>query len=150
MTISGSGLYVATEVDIKDATQLQANYVGGANKAAIFTNGLTPNFDTDQSYGVAPYNANELAGTGYTAGGQVLAGQAFGLFTAGVIRYTHNPITWNPATWGTVNGARALVYYLDALSPKRLYFLWDFGQDHDAGGIFTVTPPPEGCYQIHI
>jgi len=149
MAVIGSGLYVATEVDIKDATQLAANYVTGANKGAIFTNVLTPNFDTDQSYAVAPYAANELpTAGGYTAGGKLLPGQTFGLLSTGIISYSFTPLSWNPATWGAI--ARCLVCYLDPLAPKRVYFLWDFGQDYDAGGIFTITPPPEGAYQIHV
>ena len=44
-------------------------------KCALFTDSITGtfNFDTNTAYNVSPWNANEVSGTGYTAGGATLA-----------------------------------------------------------------------------
>lgn len=48
------------------------NLTADALKYALFTNAYTPNFDTDTTY--AGISANEVSGTGYTAGGATVSG----------------------------------------------------------------------------
>ena len=76
MAVTVSGLYVATFADVLDTTQLAVDLDLETHKGALFNNSITPNFVTDTAFGVAPYNANEVFGTGWATGGVVLTGQA--------------------------------------------------------------------------
>ena len=69
MAVTASGLYVANLVDALDASQLAFDLSLDTHKLALFNNSITPNFTTDTAYGVAPYDANEVSGTGWAAAG---------------------------------------------------------------------------------
>ena len=71
MAITASGLYVSTFIAALDTTQLALNLDLETHKIALFDT-VTPNFSTDTAYGVAPYNANEITGTNWAAGGVAL------------------------------------------------------------------------------
>src|SRR5512139_2039189 len=77
MAITASGLYVATFVDVLDTTQLAIDLDLETHKGVLFTNSITPNFTTDTAYGVTPYDANEVTGTNWAAGGVALTGTTF-------------------------------------------------------------------------
>ena len=74
MTIAGSGLFVATLRDVLDTTQLALDLDLETHKGALFSNTVTPDYTADTAYGVAPYNANEVTGTNWAAGGVALTG----------------------------------------------------------------------------
>src|SRR5687767_3894515 len=77
MAITVSGLYVATFVDALDTTQLALDLDLETHKLALFAESITPNFTTDTAYGVSPYDANEVTGTNWAAGGVALTGTTF-------------------------------------------------------------------------
>ncbi|WP_327587032.1 hypothetical protein OHA25_08475 [Nonomuraea sp. NBC_00507] len=72
MAWSASGLFVATHVDQWDVTNLAIDLGAEDGKLALWGSAVTPNFTTDTAYGVAPWNAGESSGAGYTAGGPTL------------------------------------------------------------------------------
>ena len=78
MAVTNSGLFLVTWIDIVDATQLAIDLSLATHKVALFNNTITPNFSTDTAYGAAPYNANEVSGTGWAAGGVLLSAAAAG------------------------------------------------------------------------
>jgi hypothetical protein len=112
------------EADLNEATKI---------KVMLTTSTYTPNQDThDYKDDVT----NEVTGTGYTAGGAVVA--TLSLTT------TLNVLTLDGAdtTWGTstITARRAVCYYTtgtDGTSP--LLFWIDFGEDKaSSGGDFTI------------
>lgn len=116
----------------------------------MFTNTLTPNFSTDTAYGVAPYNANEVSGTGYTAGGVLLTGTTVAESPTGTLKFDASDVSW---TTSTIANARCALIYADALAGNNAIVLINFGADYStsagtfsiqwaSGGIFTIDLTP--------
>jgi hypothetical protein len=80
--------------------------------------------------------ANEITGTGYTAGGKVLAPTVPGLDSANnTAFFSFANVVWTPAVF-TARGA--LVYNS---TTGAACFVLDFGSDKTATSTFTVTFP---------
>jgi hypothetical protein len=116
-------------------------------KVMLVTSSYTPNQDTDDFINDA--SANEVSGTGYTAGGQALANKAVtadntdneGVFDADDASWTSSTIT-----------ARGAVLYKDtgtpSTSPVICYI--DFGADKvSSGGTFTISWNAEGILNLN-
>lgn len=79
--------------------------------------------------------ANEITGTGYSAGGVVLTGAT--VLTSGTTAYVDfNDAVWNPAAF-TARGA--LIY--NASKGNKSIAVLDFGSDKTATTSFTVQMP---------
>lgn len=147
MAVSGSGLFCATFVDVLDATQLAVDLSLTTNKWALFTNTITPNFTTDTAYGVAPYNANEISGTGYTAGGTVVASPTL-TASAGIMTFDQADTSWASST---ITSARCALLYADALAGNNAICLVDFGADYStSNGTFQITWNASGVFTIDL
>jgi len=149
MAISGSGLYVATLQDVLDTTQLALDLDLETHKGALFSNSITPNYTTDTAYGVAPYNANEVTGTNWAAGGVALVGTGLSA-SGGVLTFDGTDVS---VASTTISAARGYQLYADALGGNNAILLVDFGADYAtsngtfaivwaAGGIFTLDLVP--------
>jgi hypothetical protein len=152
MAITASGLYVVTWRRPFDGTDLVIDFVNDTVKGALFTNSVTnPNFSTDTAYGAAPYNANEVTGTGYTAGGVTLAGKTVTESPTGTLMFDANDLAWTGATF---SGARGLLIWDDTLaSPTAdpVLCLVNFGADFGVtSGTFTVQLASGGIWTIDI
>lgn len=144
MAITASGLFVATFVDVLDATQLALDLDLETHKVAMFTNSITPNFSTDTAYGVAPYNANEVSGTGYSAGGVALTITALSESPAGTIMYDAADVSWSTST---ITAARGALLYADALAGNNAILLVNFGADYStSAGTFTIQWATTGIF----
>lgn len=126
MTITNSGMFLPTWIDILDTTQLAINLDLTSHKVALFTDTLTPNYSTDTAYAVSPYNANEVSGTGYTAGGVALAGTVVS-DVAGTLKWDANDVQW---TTSTITGAKGALIYADALAGKNAIVLVTLGTSY--------------------
>ncbi len=148
MAVTKSGLFVLTWIDIVDTTQLAVDLDLETHKLAMFTNSITPNFSTDTAYGVAPYNANEVSGTGYTAGGTVLT-------TTTVTESPTESLMWDAAdpswTTSTITNARCGLAYADALAGNNAICLINFGADYSTvAGTFAVVWNSAGILAIDL
>jgi hypothetical protein len=136
MAVTASGLFVATFVDALDTTQLAIDLDLETHKGALFSNTITPNFTTDTAYGVAPYNANEVTGTNWAAGGVLLTGTTF-LASAGTAIFDANDVS---VAATTLTGARCYQLYADALAGNNAILLVDFTADYaTVNGTFAIT-----------
>lgn len=148
MTLTASGLFAATFVDVFDVTQLAVDLDSETQmKVALFTNSTTtPNFTTNTAYGVAPFDANEVTGTGYTAGGATLVTTTF-TASANVATFDAADATWAAST---ITGARGALVYCDGLAGNNALVLVTLGADYStsngslvvqwsASGIFNFT-----------
>ena len=79
---------------------------------------------------------NEVVGTGYVAGGQLLTGVTIGTSADGVVYVNFNNVVWNPATF-TARGA--LIY--NTTQSNASVAVLDFGADKTCSNTFTVTMP---------
>ena len=61
MAVTASGLFLTTWADVLDTSQLALDLDLETHKGALFSNSITPNFNTDTAYAAAPYNANEVS-----------------------------------------------------------------------------------------
>lgn len=149
MAITASGLYIATFMDVLDTTQLALDLDLETHKVAMFTNTLTaPNFSTDTAYGVAPYNANEVTGTGYTVGGATLTGTALTDSPAGTLKYDATDTSW---TTSTISNARGALIYADALAGNNAIVFINFGADYSTvAGTFTIQYAAAGIFTIDL
>lgn len=144
MAVTASGLFVATWTDVLDTTQLAIDLDLETHKVAMFTNTITPNFSTDTAYAVAPYNANEVSGTGYTAGGTVLTTTALSESPTGSIMYDAADTSWAAST---ITNARCALIYADALAGNNALVLVNFGADYStSSGTFTIQWAAAGIF----
>ena len=112
MAITVSGLYAATFMDVLDTTQLALDLDLETHKIALFTT-LTPNFTTDTAYGVTPYDANEVSGAGWAAGGVALTSTALSIETGSVLTWDATNVSETTTTLADSEGG---LIYADALA----------------------------------
>lgn len=145
MAVTDSGLFVLTFIDVLDTTQLAVDLDLETHKVALFTNSITPNFSTDTAYGVAPYNANEIAnGGGYTTGGVALTSTALSESPTGSIMWDAADSSW---TSSTITSARCCLIYGDALAGNNAFCLVDFNADFSTNnGTFLITWAATGIF----
>src|SRR5690349_16890153 len=98
MAVTVSGLFLPTWIDILDTTQLAIDLDLETHKVAMFTNSITPNFSSDTAYGASPYNANEVSGTGYSAGGTALTTTAVSESPTGTLKWDADDTSWSSST----------------------------------------------------
>lgn len=144
MAVTASGLYVPTWRDVLDLTQLAIDLDAETHKAAMFTNTITPNFSTDTAYGVAPYNANEVSGTGYAAGGNALTGTTLTESPAGTLMFDAADVSWAASS---ISLARCALVYADANVGNEAIVLVNFGADYSTNnGTFTIQWSASGVF----
>lgn len=139
MTFTASGGFGLNLKDIFDNVTAM-DWPTDAWKAALFTNTLTtPNYNTATAYNVAPFNANEVTGTGYTAGGLALASKTLAVASQ-VLTFDLADTAWTSATISNIRGA--LIYDTTIASPTNLPALLGvtFGADFSVtSGTFTIV-----------
>ena len=93
----------------------------------------TANADLNEDTTV--YSAtNEVSGTGYTAGGQVMTGVA--ISSSGYVAY----VNWSNVSWTAALTARCALIYNVTQGNKSIAVL-DFGADKTSTTTFTITMP---------
>lgn len=148
MAVTVSGLFLPTWIDILDASQLAIDLSLTTNKIAMFTNSITPSFSADTAYAVSPYNANEVSGTGYTAGGAVVASPTVTESPTGTLMYDLADTSWATST---ITNARCALLYSNALTPKAAIALVNFGADYSTvAGTFTIQYAAGGLLTIDL
>lgn len=148
MAITASGLFVPTFLDALDTTQLALDLDLDTHRIALFSNTVTPNFSTDTAYGVAPYNANEVTGTNWAAGGVLLGTATLTESPAGSLMFDAADISVASATF---TGARGGLIYADALAGNNAICLVNFGADYSPNnGTFSITWAATGIFAIDI
>ena len=115
-------------------------------KVALFTSSYTPNIDTDNDF--ADISANEISGTGYTAGGATLANKSVTADTTddeGV--FDADDVTWSTAT---ITARYAVVYKSTGTPANDLLICYvDFGSNQSSSASdFTIQWNAEGIVNI--
>ncbi len=146
MAFPASALAVATFLDVLDTTQLALDLDLETHRVALYTNTITgTDLTVDTAYAVAPWNANEVVGTGYTAGGNLLTGTTWLHTGSGVTVWDATDPSWASATIT----ARGALYYADALAGNNIIMAQTFGADIvSTGGTFLITLAAGGLYSI--
>jgi hypothetical protein len=148
MAVTVPGLFFATFRDILDTTNLNVDLEVDTNRLALFTNSITPNYSTDTAYGVAPYNANEVAnGNGYTTGGELITGTTVTESPTGTLMWDASDVQWTSATFT----ARAALAYAAPLAGDNAIVLIDFDNDYPVtAGTFLIQWASGGIFNIDL
>jgi hypothetical protein len=88
-------------------------------------------------------STDEVSGTGYTAGGQILTGVS--ISSSGYIAY----VNWDNVTWNAALTARCALIYNVTQGNKSVAVL-DFGADKTSTTTFTITMPANTSTQALI
>jgi hypothetical protein len=146
VAITASGLYYTTIRDaLTNAIALDLDLE--THKGALFNNSITPNFDTDTAYGVAPYNANEVTGTNWAAGGVALTGTTLSV-SAGTLVFDATDVS---VASTTLTNARGYLLYADALAGNNAIVLVNFGADYStSNGTFAITWNASGIFTVDL
>ena len=143
----GSKICLATLAEIIDTTQLAFTPLGpDVIKAGCFTGTVTDDAETFTAYGVAPFNANEISGGGYTAGGATLGSKSWAIQSGtGKIRWNTGPISI-----ANVSGlVRWMLHYDDTLAGNNAWYAGDFGSEYTlTAETLNVTPDTNGWFRI--
>jgi hypothetical protein len=143
-----SGLFFPTWRDILDTTQLAIDLDLDTHKVALFTASVTPDYSADTAYGVSPWDANEVSGTGYTAGGVVITGTAVDESPTGTLRWDGTDVQW---TSSTITNARYALTYADALAGNNAIVNTDLGTNYSTqNGTFLITWASGGILTIDL
>lgn len=148
MAVTASGLFVSTWIDILDTTQLAVDLDLETHKIALFSDTITPNFSTDTAYGVAPYNANEVSGTGWAAGGVALTTTTVTESPTGTLMWDATDVS---ETSTTLTNAMCGLVYADALAGNNAIVLVDFVTAvSTVAGTLTITWAAGGIFNIDL
>jgi hypothetical protein len=98
-------------------------------KIALYTGNANLNEDT-----TVYSTSNEVSGTGYTAGGEIMTGVA--ISSSGYVAYAN----WNNVSWTAALTARCALIYNASKGNKSVAVL-DFGSDKTSTTTFTITMP---------
>jgi len=135
-----SGMYATNFMKVFDATQLAMALLADTVKIAMYTNAIAAmSYYTDVAQTAAPYNANEVSGTGYTAGGYTLANKTITQSPNGtmMIDNTVDP-NWS-ITGSFATAARGAVVYDTTIAANGLVCAITFGADFNVtNGTFTI------------
>lgn len=142
MAVTASGLYSLTFRDTLKQT-LTLDLTAATHKVAMYTNSITPNFDTDVGYTTAPYTSNEVTGTAYTVGGATLVTPTL-VVSSGSLVFDAADTSWASST---IANARCALIYANALTNKNNICLINFGGDYSTNnGTFTLQWNASGIF----
>jgi len=151
MAVTASGLFVSTFIDVLDTTQLALDLDLETHKIALFSDTVSPNFSTNTAYGVTPYDANEVSGTGWAAGGVALTSTVFTEAVTGSAVFDAADVS--EATT-TLTSAMCGLIYADALVGNNAICLVDFVTAvSTVAGTLTITwtaPGSGGIFNIDL
>lgn len=130
---------------ITKAFNEEIDWTADTIKVALVSSSYTPNQDTHDYWD--DVSANEVSGTGYTAGGATLANCTVG-YTAGtnVTKFDADDVSW---TSSTITARYAVIY--DSTpgsgSTNPLIAYVDFGSDQSSSsGTFSITWSASGIF----
>lgn len=141
MAITASGLFGLTlEKCLNNGAAL--NLEAEDNKVAMITDSATPDFTTHDFWN--DLSANEVSGTGYTAGGVAYTSTEITL-SGGVLTYDAADVSWASST---ITSAMAAVGYAAAVT-NELIFLSDFvTAASTTAGTFTIQWNASGIFTL--
>lgn len=142
MAITASGLFGLTIEKMFNNTaaiDLEAE----DNKVAMITDSATPDFTLHDFW--ADLSANEVSGTGYTAGGVAYTSTELTI-SGGVLTYDAADVSWATST---ITSAMAAVGYADSVASDPLIFLSDFvTAASTTAGTFTIQWNASGIFTL--
>jgi hypothetical protein len=151
MTVTASGLFIATFMDALDTTQLALDLDLETHKGALYANTITPNFsDTaaNAAFGAGAFASGEVTGTNWPTGGVALVGTTLADSPAGTLMLDATDVS---VAGTTLTGARCYLLYADALAGNNAIVLVNFGADFaTVNGTFGIQWAAGGYANIDL
>lgn len=145
MAVSSGVVFLTLEKMLNNGAALSLE--AEDNKGALFTDTVVPNFATDTAYGAAPYNANEVTGTGWSAGGVALTGTE--ITTTGSVLLKFDATDVSEAST-TLTNAEGYLLYAAAVA-NEAFMLIDLGAAYSTvNGTFAITWHADGILTIDL
>lgn len=154
MAWSASGFFRQTMADNLSGTVV-LNLDAESHKTALYGNSVTPDYDaiaTAAKYGTGGTwtTANEVTGTGYTAGGALLTSTTVTVPSTGVVMWDAADVAWSSATFSGVYGC---LVYADAMTTpvadQAILGIYFGGTAYAVtAGTFTVQWAANGLYRV--
>lgn len=140
-----SGLYGPTLRDILDASALPVDLVSDTVKYQFVSNTYTPDFNTHAS---ELDITNEVTGTGYTSGGEALAGKSIAIAT-GTLTFDATDVSLATTTLSNVRGVVLFDDTVTTPTADPLVCAVNFGADYTtSAGTFAITWNASGIFTI--
>ncbi|MBF8186314.1 hypothetical protein ITP53_11250 [Nonomuraea sp. K274] len=139
-----SGVYLPTFEDILE-TALTLSWDAEDHQAALYnsTRASAADYNNDTAYSTT----NEIVGTGYDAGGEIVEGTAFTRPGAGVMRFSSNAFQWEEST---LSGVAHIDVYAAAVAGDPLMFGVTISPVNTADGTLLVTPHSNGLVMFDL
>lgn len=135
---------------LKDLASHSVDWLGGTVHVALVTNVYVPNQDTDHFWSTP--QANEVAGTGYTAAGVTLGTKTITYdATTNEVRLSAANVSWTTASFTARYAVVFLQVGADMTTPGDDILLGyvDFGADETvSAGTFSITWDATGVLKI--
>lgn len=155
MAWSASGAFRQYFADVHNNVAFSANphLDLETHKVALYNNSITPDFDAtaaNTAYNAGQWAvANEITGTGYSAGGTVLTSTAVTTVAGGIVMWDAADTAWTTATISNVYGC---LIYADALtSPvadQGIMAVYFGGAFQVTAGTFTIQWHANGLLRV--
>jgi len=152
MAWSASGGFRQTFADDL-ANTIALNLDLETHKVALFNNSVTPDFDATAA--ASAYNAgtwlvaNEVSGTGYTAGGTALTSTTISTVAGGIVMWDAADTSWATATFSNAYGC---LIYADALTTpvadQGIMAIYFGGAYSVTSGTFTIQWNASGLMRV--
>lgn len=125
------------------------------HKVALFNNSVTPDYDASAAN--TAYNAgtwlvaNEVSGTGYTAGGNALTTTTVSTVAGGIVMWDADDVSWTTATFSNAYGC---LIYADALTTpvadQGIVAVYFGGAFQVTSGTFTIQWSANGIFRLDV
>lgn len=133
--------FLATSTFFAGLTGTSYNLTTDVQKLALYTNTVNPTPDTaSQAYTAAPWNANEVTGTNWAAGGKTLAGTTLSNTSGqgGMLSYQANNLSY-PAVTLTTAARGCMIYDTTVGGSTSIVAIYFGGDFQSTAGTFAIT-----------
>lgn len=140
-----SGVYLPSFEDLLEAA-ISLDWDEEDHRWALYTSARTAaaNFNTDSAYSPT----NEISGTGYVAGGEVVTGTAFSRPGNAISRFSSNAVLWEGTT---LSGIDWVDMYAAEVAGDPLMLGLDLPSSvNTSDGDLLITPHPNGLVSFNL
>lgn len=125
------------------------------HKVALFNNSVTPDYDAtaaNTAYNAGTWlTANEISGTGYTAGGAALTSTTVSTAAGGIVVWDAADSSWTTATFSNAFGC---LIYADAMTTpvadQGICAVYFGGAFQVTAGTFTIQWSANGIFRLDV
>lgn len=144
MAWSAPGLFLGTQMDQWDPSDLGIDLTAEDGKLALWGSSITPDYNAaTPTYGSSPWNSGQSTGAGYTAGGPLVLGTTLAIVSSALM-YDFDNIELTETTLTTEGG----IVYFPNKSNRIFLGMWWGEVLETQDGTFLLTPNSLGAARL--